>query len=128
MAFFGFRARLSDGREARETDGLITWDDVPDAGVSRLELVEFSDQGEREVAAFDAAPGRRFFFYNETAAWRGGQGVLCAKAIGVVDGGEVREARLDMLPRLNGMPPVLSRVVYPETRFTLDARALRRSA
>jgi hypothetical protein len=127
VAFFGFRARLSDGREARETDGLVTWDDVPD-GISRLELVEFSDQGEREVAAFEGAPGRRFFAYNETAAFRGGQGVLCAKAIGCIEGSEVREARLDMLPRLQGMPPVLSCPTYPETRFSLDERALRRSA
>ena len=122
MAFFGFIAHLSDGREVRESDAV--WDDVP-GGISRLRLVEVSDEGVRDVAAYDAGPGRRFFFYNEVVAFRGGQGILSAKGIGYVEQDVVTEARLNTLPRIHGQPPELSRKTYPATQFTLNESALR---
>ena len=127
MAFFGFIAHLSDGREVRESDQY--WDAVPD-GIVRLRLVEVSDDlGIRDVAGFEAEPGRRFFFCNEVVASRGGQGILSAKIMGYVDpDGYVTEVRLNMLPRLEGKPPELSKRTYPGTQFTLSESALRDAA
>lgn len=101
MAFVGFVATTADGREVRETDG--TWDTVPDVGLSRLALVAYHEQPdgtiERETLAFlEGAPGRRFYFFNEAAAGRGGMGFLVAKGIGYVDATEAVEIRFDILP------------------------------
>lgn len=97
MAYFGFCARLSDGREVRESD--CVWDAVPQ-GIKRLSIVEVVDDGSawRERAALEAAPGRQFFFYNEVVALRGGMGILSAKGIGYVEDGRVTELRLDFMP------------------------------
>ena len=106
MAYVGFIATLADGSEVRESDG--TWDSVPDSGIARLALVAFHEErnvetGEtrtrREMLAFlDGAPGRRFFFYNEAAAGRGGMGFLTAKGIGYLDEERAVELRFDIMP------------------------------
>jgi hypothetical protein len=96
MAYLGFLVKFADGRELRESD--VRWDEVPDEGIASLSMW---DDWERPLAILDGAPGRRFYFYNEAAAGRGGMGFLVAKGIGYVEGDRAVEIRIDTLPGPN---------------------------
>jgi hypothetical protein len=123
MMRFVFVAELADGRTIRESETVV-WDQVPD-GIRRLILIDTKND-DQVVVGMEAKPKRRFFFHNEGIAAKGEQLTHSGKIIGLIDGKQVHEYRLDF-GLLSGRLQLFKKK-YPVHRYEFDQRGLRKAA
>lgn len=123
---FVFVAELADGRELRESESVF-WDHVPrDVGITRVSLRDTANE-DRVLVGISAQPARRFFFSNEALCMKGEQAIPSGKILGLIDGDQVFEWRLDFGLLSRGRVAIEKRV-YPLAELELDASTHRKAA